>query len=661
MNKYILPTMVDSKSLNMCEELLESTRANIADFIECDDLPKWASDSIYELLEEKKFEELNDRFFKTSEFGTGGIRGRTVGKFVSRSEQGNSSSKIPEHAAVGSVCVNDFNVVRATMALFRYCRKFLSHNNQGHKNPTLVISRDTRCFSKHFCELCASTWSKLGGQAFIFDAPRSTPQLSFSVRCLHATAGVMITASHNPWHDNGFKAYFSDGAQMVDPHASGVVDEYGKISIKEIIPYLDIDLSNVTVLEKYVDDIYLNSVAKTVIDDELLLNNSPSVAFTPLHGVGAISALPLMDRFKIKYFVVESQNDQDPLFNTVKSPNPENKEALNLAIESAKIHNADVVLATDPDDDRVAIVAKNKNEEYEYFSGNMAWSMLLEYRLKSLFDKQILSSNNSQYAVIIKTFVTTPLIEKIAKYYNVKCINTLTGFKWIGEKINDYELDLAKNIYSDDGISINYDLTTCEKRKDLLLKYSNWFIFGCEESYGCLSSDVVRDKDANSAVLMLCELAAYAKQRKITLCDLKYEIFKKYGYFGESVLNIYYNGVDGAKKIANILSSYREDRPSIVDGARVVKFTDFKQDVIVDADGKKISKQDFFFIELNNGCKYAVRASGTEPKIKFYIFCERKVDSDVFYTQNEVETLIGNLKGFLEHDAARRSVLKLEK
>jgi phosphoglucomutase len=380
------------------------------------------------------------------------------------------------------------------------------------------------------------------------------------------------------------------------------------------------------------------------------------VIFTPLHGVGAISAIPLMEKFDIQYNVVECQNDLDPKFSSVKSPNPEDKDALQLAIDEAKHRGCDIVLATDADGDRVAIVAKNKVGEFEYFSGNIAWSLLAEYRLSKWKEQGFLDISNGNNIAIVKTFVTTPLLDKIAQNFGIKCVNTLTGFKWIGEKMASYERKmLAKVEDKFGGMVLNYDATSAIKRRELLMKYSTFFAFGCEESYGCLSSDIVRDKDANSGVLMLCELAAYARQRGMTLCELRDEIFKKYGYFGESILNIYYDGAEGIEKIANILLSYRESKPEFMGGARVTKFTDFMKEELFDTDGKKIPKQNFFFVELENGCQFAVRASGTEPKIKFYIFCECKTSGDLNLDKQHIEALLSEMKMFLELDADVRS------
>jgi phosphoglucomutase len=320
--------------------------------------------------------------------------------------------------------------------------------------------------------------------------------------------------------------------------------------------------------------------------------------------------------------------------------------------------NADIILATDPDGDRVALAAKNNEGEFEYFSGNVAWSVLLEYRLSMLFKRGIIAPKNGNNAAVIKTFVTTPLIEKIAMHYGIKCVNTLTGFKWIGAKIADYEKILRDKLpqlaVNNCGKHLGH-WDNVKERQNLFLQHSTLFLFGCEESYGCLATDVVRDKDANAAVLMLCEMSEYAKLHDLTLCDMRDEVFKKYGYFGESVLNIYYGGADGVEKISNILKSYRIKRPTAVNGVRVTKFTDFLSDDIFDVDGKEISKESFFFIELGDGCKYAVRASGTEPKIKFYMFCEGEASQNLYSEKQKVESALSAMKTHLEWDAHERA------
>ncbi|MDR2721124.1 MAG: hypothetical protein LBB15_02435, partial [Puniceicoccales bacterium] len=301
--------------------LISSAHKNIREFLACETLPNWARNSIAELFEMEAYSELNDRFFQTLQFGTGGIRGRMIGNMTPSSERGSSESPIPEHASVGTAYINDFSITRATVALFKYCKKYLDNSEQLQKIPSLVVAHDTRAFSRHFCALCASVWAQLGGQAMIFNEPRSTPELSFSVRHLHTTAGVMITASHNPWHDNGFKAYFFDGAQMIAPHASGVIGEYEALTVDYVAQYLtravDEKVSNVQILDGTVDCAYMDNVWYSVLLEPHHKSSNLSVVFTPLHGVGAISSMPLLNKYLgglSKCYIVDEQNDQDPMF-----------------------------------------------------------------------------------------------------------------------------------------------------------------------------------------------------------------------------------------------------------------------------------------------------------------------------------------------------------
>ncbi|MDR1173488.1 MAG: phospho-sugar mutase [Puniceicoccales bacterium] len=639
------------------DNVLATTAQNVARMYNCDNLPTWARQSIDELVAHQLVDEINNRFFKTLEFGTGGMRSRTIPEVVTSPERGKSKTNRPDFAAVGTAYLNDFNIIGATIALFKYCSKFLKDNGRVHELPSVVIAYDVRHFSKHFGELAASTWKNLGGHAMIYASPRSTPQLSFSVRHLNCTAGIMITASHNPWHDNGFKAYFFDGAQMVDPHASGVISEFNSVTMDDICRFCKKDMSAVTILDTSIDACYQSAVTETILRRDLLESYPIHAVFSPLHGTGGVATIPLLKANKISHSVVEEQNDQDPNFSTVKSPNPENKEALDMSIALAKKGNADLVLATDPDGDRLAIAAKNSSGEFEAFTGNVTGALLAEYRVSQLKSLRKIPAKGSKNVAVIKTFVTTPLIDKIADLHGIKCINTLTGFKWIGEKMFDYENGMLRNEYESTGISINYDKTLTAKRDDLLQKNSTLFIFGCEESYGCLSANNVRDKDANSACLMACELAAYAKSLGKTLIDLRDDMYVKYGYFGESVLNIYYEGADGAQKIKNILASYQKDPPKQIDDSKVMEIVDFAKQTIQDADGKVIPSQKFFFITLKNGVKFALRASGTEPKIKFYLFAEAKVDDKpkLEKTKKTTFSLLEGIKKFLKTDVDERA------
>ncbi|MDR2777012.1 MAG: phospho-sugar mutase [Puniceicoccales bacterium] len=639
------------------DSVLATTAQNVTRVYNCNNLPTWARQSIDELVDRRLVDEINNRFFRTLEFGTGGMRSRTIPEVVTSPERGNSKTNRPDFAAVGTAYLNDFNIIGATIALFRYCSKFLKNNNRAYELPSVVISYDVRHFSKHFGELAASTWKNLGGHAILYASPRSTPQLSFSVRHLSCTAGIMITASHNPWHDNGFKAYFLDGAQMVNPHASGVISEFNSVAMDDICRFCQKDMSGVTILDELIDVCYQSTVTKTILRRDFLENYPIRVVFSPLHGTGGVATIPLLEANKISHSVVEEQNDQDPNFSTVKSPNPENKEALGMSIALAKKDNADLVLATDPDGDRLAIAAKNSSGEFEVFTGNVTGALLTEYRISQLKFLRKIPVEGSKSVAVVKTFVTTPLIDKIANSHGIKCINTLTGFKWIGEKMFDYENRMLEHEYESTGISINYDKTLGAKRDDLLKKNSTLFIFGCEESYGCLSANNVRDKDANSACLMACELAAYAKSFNKTLIDLRDDMYVKYGYFGESVLNIYYEGADGAQKIKNILTSYQKDPPKQIDDGKVTEIVDFSKQTIQDADGKVIPSQQFFFITLKNGVKFALRASGTEPKIKFYLFAEVKIDdrSQIEETKKATSFLLERMKRFLKTDVDERA------
>lgn len=647
-----------SNVLQSCDKLMQSTKENISTWFCNKSLPAWAKESISELITNKEFDELNNRFYKSLEFGTGGMRDRTIGAVSTSVEKSKMQNGTPEHAAVGSAYLNDFNVIRATVAVFNYSKKFLSKNNRSHETPSIVIAHDARHFSRHFCELAASTWMQLGGNASIFDGPRSTPQLSFSVRFLKTTAGIMITASHNPFHDNGFKAYFEDGAQMVDPHASGVIDEFNKTDLSGIEKFYDKNMSAVKVLKKYVDDAYLKCAEDTVLYKKVFDKSTLKVVFTPLHGTGAVSTIPLLKKMKIDFSVVDKQNDMDPNFSSVKSPNPENHEALTLAIEQAKHEKADIVLATDPDGDRLAVASKNNKGDFEFFTGNITCSMLLEYRLSRMIAQSETIRSFMHNAAVIKTFVTTQLIDKIAQHYEIKCVNTLTGFKWIGQKMMNYQQKLEQKFLKTTGIALNYNSTNTEKRRELLIGNSTFFVLGCEESYGCLSSDLVRDKDANSAVLMICELAAHMKSQGKTLSDFRDSLYSKYGMFGEDILNIYYDGANGAQKIKNILASYKANRPKVIGSTKISKFIDFSSDTVVDADGDTVPAQDFFFITLENGCSYAVRASGTEPKIKFYLFGSSKSTANLEKTKAEVQNKLSDLKTFLKQDADSRAEYK---
>ncbi len=598
--------------------LLASSRENLLSWIRGGFLPQWALESLHELVDAGAWEELNDRFFKNLSFGTGGMRGRTVGKTATSVEQGGGPE--PVHPAVGANYLNDFNVLKATIGLFRYVDGFLKDAGRGHEVPVLVIGHDVRYFSRHFCELAASAWDRLGGIAQIFEGPRSTPQVSFTVRHIGAHAGIVITASHNPPHDNGYKVYFEDGGQIVPPHAGGIVDQVGAVDWATLTQYLDKDLSKVRTLPEALDTAYQDSVKESLANADLLRQHPPKVVFTSIHGTGRIASVPLLQALGAEVSEVAEQAVLDGGFPTVESPNPENAQALQMGIDQAKSEGADLLIGTDPDADRMGVAVRAADGDMVLLTGNMIGSMLAEYRVTLLKQAGLIPAEGSPNAALIKTFVTTPLQEAIAKAHGLKLINTLTGFKWIGEKLRHYEEQLCQKYLEDTGAALDYDATPDPARAKLLQKYSTYYVFGGEESYGYLASDRVRDKDANAAVAMFCELGAWLRSRGRSYLEYLDELYLKYGFYYEKLGNLYYEGAAGTERIQAILKAYQATPPGSFAGRKVTAFKDFSKGGHADADGKPIPAEVFFFLELEGGYSFAVRASGTEPKIKFYVF-----------------------------------------
>lgn len=609
-------------------DLLESTESFVSEWLSSESLPAWARTSIEELVSKESWEELNDRFYQQIAFGTGGMRGRTIGRVITDIEQGTPGPQgTPAHPGVGTNMLNDFNIVKATVGLFRYTEKYLKETG-SYRKPSIVIAHDVRHFSRSFCELAASTFVKLGGEAFIFEGPRSTPQLSYTVRKLGASCGVVITASHNPPHDNGFKAYFGDGGQVVSPHAENIVAEVKEVTLDQVAKFLDVDLSGVATLGADVDGSYLDALEENILDADVVKKSDLSVVFTPIHGTGGIMTVPALKRLGVKVDTVPEQDEMHSGFPTVKSPNPENAPALAMAMEKAKEIGADIVMATDPDSDRMGVAVKNSAGELQLLTGNMIGSLLAEYRILTMIEGGVIPEGGTESAALIKTYVTTPLQDAIAERYGLKCINTLTGFKFIGEKLRIYEEEMKTKLAEEEGMALDYDRTSAGTRMELMLDYSTMYVFGGEESYGYLGSDLVRDKDANGACLMFVELAAWCADQGMTVTDFLDSLYMEYGYYKETLINVVYEGASGAAKIKNILTSYREDTPKKIGEYGVTEFKDFGRADFFDADGKEIPKQDLYVLTLDNGYSYAVRGSGTEPKIKFYVFAKEEVPED---------------------------------
>jgi len=633
-------------------KLMPEAAKNIAVFLDAG-LPAWATGSIDELVAAKAWAELNDRFYRELEFGTGGIRGRTVGALSTAAEKGTLGAYgAHEHASVGTNLLNDFTMSRAVIGLFHYTQAYLQEKGDPSK-PRFVIAHDIRFFSRHFTELAASIWTKLGGEAFIFNGPRPTPQLSYSVRHLKAHTGAVITASHNPPHDNGFKVYFLDGGQVVPPHDKAIVASVRAVPFKSVPPYLQKDLSKVTTLKRDADDAYMDTASTSVLDPEMVRSAGLNVVYTNIHGTGAVHAPALLIHAGCHVTLVEEQVEFDPRFPTVKSPNPENAEALSMAIATADKRKVDVVMATDPDCDRMGVAVRGRSGAMELLTGNQIGSLMAEYRIMKYKELGLVPREGTASACIIKTFVTTRLQDAIGHAHGIKVIETLTGFKWIAAKILGYERKLVAAM----GPGWSYDDTPFTERAGLLLKHSTFYLFGTEESYGYLANDFVRDKDGNAACLMFAELCSWIAGQGITVPEYLDRMYLKYGFFLEDTINIYYEGASGSSKIKRILDTYRSDRPKAFGDVQVTQFQDFGQETILDADGEQIPKQDLYVVTLSNGYRFAARGSGTEPKMKFYLFASDKVASvDLLPgVKAGVRDELARLKKLIEADARSRA------
>lgn len=640
------------------ENLLPEAAERLLEWLDGPFLQDWARASIASLVQKEAWEELNDRFYQNMAFGTGGMRGRTIGRVPAPEELEDGKDPLkPKHAAVGSNVLNDVNVIRATIGLFHYAEQYLGQEGRGYAIPTVVIAHDVRFFSRHFCELTASTWSALGGNAFIFDGPRSTPQLSFTVRELRATCGVVITASHNPPHDNGYKCYFEDGAQVVAPHAEGIIERVNAVRLDSVSDFYAVDLGRVRVLDASLDQAYQEALMENVLDGDLVRKVSPKIVFSAIHGTGGVASVPALRNLGVEVVEVPEQARHDPRFPTVKSPNPENAEALRMGVETAEAEGASVVLGMDPDADRMGVAVRDGSGQLTLLNGNQIGSALAEYRIRKLVEQGVLPEGGTKRAALIKTFVTTGLQEAIANHYGLKVIETLTGFKYIGDKLLDYEEELKKTLLEKEGWAIDYDATPMPTRRRLLLEHSTYYVFGGEESYGYLASDRVRDKDANAAAILFSELAAWIADRGLTFPEFLDEIYRKYGFYDEALVNVYYEGAAGAAKIRRILETYRSSPPEEMNGSRITRFIDFGREDLKDADGLAIPKQDFYRLELEDGTAYAVRGSGTEPKIKFYTFGREDVGegADLESVKTSVRERLASLGRAIEEDAALRA------
>ena len=515
--------------------------------------------------------EIKERFYMDLEFGTAGLRG-IIGAGINR--------------------MNIYVVRRATQGLANYIIK------QGAADKGVAIAYDSRNMSPEFAMEAAMTLAANGIKAYKFETLRPTPELSFAVRELGCVAGINITASHNPPEYNGYKVYWEDGAQFTPPHDKGVTEEVLAIedlsSVKTTDEASAIAAGKYEVIGKEIDDKYIAQVKAQVVNQKAIdeMQDQIRIVYTPLHGTGNIPARRVMKEIGFTHvYVVPEQELPDGKFPTVSYPNPEAKEAFELGLKLAKEKDADLVLATDPDADRLGVYVKDaKSGEYIPLTGNMSGSLLCEYVLSQKQAEGKIPADGQ----VVKSIVSTNLIDAVAKAYGAELIEVLTGFKWIGKQI-------LKNETTGTGT----------------------YLFGMEESYGCLIGTYARDKDAISATAALCEAAAYYKQKGMTLWDAMVAMYEKYGYYKDSVKSIGLSGIEGLAKIQSIMETLRNNTPAEVGGYKVVSARDYKLDTIRDMETGAVKPtglpaSNVLYYDLEDGAWICVRPSGTEPKIKFY-------------------------------------------
>lgn len=637
--------------------LLAASQENILALLASSTNPLYRA-SIEELVNAEQWSELNDRFFQKLKFGTGGLRGRTIGKIVTTAERGDvSEGERPEQPCVGTNAMNYYNVGRATRGLVAYIRDYRAKAGLSGR-PSIVFAHDTRHYSTDFAQFCAKIATDLGADVFLFDGCRATPVMSFAVRTLRTDAGVMLTASHNPAHDNGYKVNFNDGAGIVEPHASGIIAEVNAITAETYQPLPEGERGKITLLGADIDNPYLERVETLMLRPELLQNEAAKklkIVFTALHGTGGVHVPYILKKLGFNFLTVPEQDIQDGRFPTVKSPNPENAPALQMAVDLANQEGADIVIGTDPDCDRMGVGVRNAAGEMVLLTGNQTGALMAWYRIKTMLDLGILNPSNINRAVLLKTFVTSPMQDTIATKYGVKVVNTLTGFKWISSKLARYEAALPENIRN------RYrDLSAAESRA-ARLEHSTFMVLGDEESYGYMGDDFSRDKDGNGAVVMFAELAAYAASRSLTVVGLLDEIYAEVGYFLEVNQSKVFEGAEGAAKIASLANSYAATPPTEVDGSAVSGVRNFASDVIHDEEGIEVPKEKMLFVDLADGRSFAVRPSGTEPKIKYYLFgrqvpatAEPMSTAELDSAKHQVTQSLATLWSWIENDIEQR-------
>jgi len=540
-------------------------------------------------------EELTEAFYRNLEFGTGGLRGIM---------------------GVGTNRMNKYTIGMATQGFANYLKK-----TYGDAEVKLAIAHDSRNNSRFFAETVANVFAANGIKVFLFEALRPTPELSFAIRHLKLQGGVVCTASHNPKEYNGYKAYWNDGGQLVPPHDKNVIKEVEAIHSVDDVKWSGGE-ANITLIGKDVDDAYISMVkGLSVYPDVIAKQHDLKIVYTPIHGTGITLVPEVLKQFGFtNVTIVEEQSKPDGNFPTVVYPNPEESEAMSIGLKKAKEIDADILLGTDPDADRVGIGVKNHKGEWVLVNGNQTAVLACAYMIEARKAKGIAQPND----MVIKTIVTTELIDEVAKQNNVACYNVLTGFKWIAELIKEKE---GKENY----------------------------VIGGEESYGLMIGDRLRDKDAVSAVALLCEMAAYEKNNGKSLYGKLIELYAEYGFYLEHLISITKKGMRGQEEIAEMMTGYRDNPPATINGSKVAKLLDYELQV-----GKNLSTGESWKIDLpksnvlqfilEDGTKISARPSGTEPKIKFYFSVNTKLENkDAFdetlaSLQNKFNKVIEDMK-----------------
>lgn len=541
--------------------------------------------------------EIEERFYRELEFGTGGLRG-IMGAGTNR--------------------MNIYTVRKATQGLANFIIK------EHAQSKGVAIAYDSRNMSKEFADEAALCLAANGIQVYVFPSLRPTPMLSFAVRELKCTAGIVVTASHNPPEYNGYKVYWEDGGQITAPKDKEIIEEVKSITDYGMVKTMEKEEAQTSgryrVIGGEIDDRYMEELKKLVIHPEMIRQEARNlkIVYTPLHGTGNLPVRRVLRELGFEnVYVVKEQEMPDGDFPTVSYPNPEDKNAFALALQLAKQVDADIVLATDPDADRLGVYAKDaETGEYTAFTGNMSGMLILEYQLAQRKAAGTLPKNGA----VVTTIVSGKMAQNIARAYQVELVETLTGFKYIGEQIKFFEQNK-----------------------------SHEFLFGYEESYGCLLGTHARDKDAVAAVMALCEVAAFCKSQGMTLCDKMRKLFCTFGYFKETLCTVTLKGQDGARRIAEMMERIRQDVPEEIGGIPVSRFLDYREDVQINmADGRKsltgLPKSNVLYFQLKHEAWCCIRPSGTEPKIKFYVgvrgINEEDADSRLQLLASAVESLV---------------------